>query len=242
MDVYARRRLVAILAVVLVLVLIGVAVAGGGDDEAEPTITTVTGASSPGTTTALSKDEFIDEADDICEESAVAIENLASDDPEQLARQELSTVEGQLDSLRSLAPPEEDQDELDDFFAALEDLVDALDTRALALERADDTAASEAESDISAAETELADAADAYGFTECGTTGEAGSEADATGGDSAIAEPGAVTPAAPAPSTTPAPAPAPAPAPSDSGGTPDPSSGGAGGGSGGTGDSGGVAP
>jgi hypothetical protein len=244
MDVYARRRLVAVLAIVLVLVLIGVAIAGGGDDEAEPTITTVTGASSPGTTTALSKDEFISEADDICEESAVAIENLSTDDPEQLARQELATTEGQLDSLRSLAPPDEDQDQLDDFFAALEDLVDALDTRALALERGDDTAASEAETDISTAQSELADAADAYGFEECGGAAEAGSEADAeTDAGAAPTDTGTAAPVAPAPSTTPAPAPAPAPAPSDSGGT---GSGGGGTGTGGTGgggsDSGGVSP
>jgi hypothetical protein len=233
MDVYARRRLVAVLAIVLVLVLIGVAVAGGGDDESEPPITTVTGASTPGIATPLSKDEFIDQADDICKESAVGIENISADDPEQAAQDELSVTEGELDSLRSLAPPEEDQAELDDFFSALEDLVDALDTRALALQRADDEAAAEAETEIATAETDLTAAADAYGFNECGTTGDPGTGTDtSTGGTDAGTGAAPVTPA-PAPT---APAPAPAPAPSDSGGIGDT------GGSSGDTDSGGVSP
>jgi len=235
MDVYARRRLVAVLAIVLVLVLIGVAVAGGGDDESDAPVTTVTGASTPGVATPLSKDEFIDQADDICEESAVGIENISSDDAAQIADEEASLTASQLDQLRSLAPPEEDQAALDDFFAALEDLVDALDTRALALQREDDTAAAEADTEISTAETELTDAADAYGFNECGSPSEAASGADTTGGDT-----GAVAPVTPAPApVTPAPAPV-TPAPSDTGGTADPADSS---GSGGTGsDSGGVSP
>jgi len=80
MDVYARRRLVAVLAIVLVLVLIGVAVAGGGDDDSEAPVTTVTGASTPGVATALSKADFIEQGDDICEETAVGIDNISSDD------------------------------------------------------------------------------------------------------------------------------------------------------------------
>ncbi len=230
MDVYARRRLVAVLAIVLVLVLIGVAVAGGGGDESDAPVTTVTGASTPGIATPLTKDEFIEQADDICEESAVGIENISADEPDQIADQELALTESELDQIRSLAPPEEDQADLDDFFSALEDLVDALDTRALALQRSDDAAASEAETKIATAETTLADAADAYGLKECGTASEAASGADTTGADTSVAP---VTPA-PAPVT---PAPAPAPAPSDSGGTGDPA------GSGGSGsDSGGVSP
>jgi hypothetical protein len=218
MDVYARRRLVAVLAIVLVLVLIGVAVAGGGDDEPETPITTVTGASTPGLATPLSKDEFVQQADDICEETAVGIENISSDDSEQIAAEELALTESQLDQLRSLAPPEEDQTTLDDFFSALEDLVDALDTRALALERGDDSAAAEAETEISTAETELADAANAYGFKECGTTAEAASGADGTGGAGAPTDTGAVpvTPTTP-PATTPPATTPPATPPADDG-------------------------
>jgi len=224
MDVYARRRLVAVMAIVLALVLIVVAIAGGGDDEPEAPITTVTGASAPGLATPLSKREFITQADDICQEATVGIENISADDAEQIAKQELSLTEGELDQLRSLAPPEEDQATLDDFFSALEDLVDALDTRLLALERGDDAAATEAENEIATAKSSLAEAADAYGFRDCGTTGDATVGTDATGTDA-----GGV---APAPAPQPTPAPTPAPAPADGGG---------GGGGSGTG-SGGVSP
>jgi len=230
MDVYARRRLVAVLAIVLVLVLIGVAVAGGGDDEQTP-ITTVAGASTPGLAAPLSKDDFIQQGDDICEESATAIANLSIDDTEELAGEELSITEGELDSLRSLAPPEKDQATLDEFFAAEEDLVDALDKRLLAIERGDDAAAAEAEAEIDSAKADVVAAAEDYGFKQCGKEGEA---TDA-GTDTSVAptDTGAVpaAPVEPAPAAPVEPAPAaPAPAPAPSGGT---GSGGSGTGSGG---------
>jgi len=239
MDVYARRRLVAVLAVVLVVVLIGVAVAGGGDDDQTP-ITTVAGASTPGLASPLSKSEFIEQADDICEETAVAIENLGSEDAAQLAEDELSLTENQLSQLRSLVPPEADQETLDDFFRALEDLIDSQDARVLVLERADDTAGASIDAEIAAAAEDLAEAADAYGFNECGSTGTAGEtagEADETG--EPVAPPTDVAPVAPEPAPT---EPAPEPAPSDSGGTGSGDSGGGGGGGGGSGDSGGLSP
>src|SRR5688500_10114636 len=126
MDVYARRRLVAVLAIVLVLVLIGVAVAGGGDDEQTPITTVRPGTTDPALATPLSKDDFIAQGDGICEETAIAVANLASDDSQTLAEDELQYTESQLDQLRTLVPPEEDQKTLDEFFAAMEDQVDAL--------------------------------------------------------------------------------------------------------------------
>ncbi len=235
MDVYARRRLVAVLAIVLVLVLIVVAVAGGGGDEDSGSITTDEGASTPGVATPLSKDEFIQEGDAICEETAISIASLSDGDEEQLATDELSLTEAQLDSLRSLTPPEEDQATLDDFFAAHEDLVAGLESKVAATRDADTTASTNADTDISLAQDELLDAAEAYGFEECGdpdagstrTEDDSGSVApsDPTGVPAAPTEPAPVEPAP----VEPAPAPAPAPAPDDSGGT----DGGGGGGSGG---------
>ncbi len=180
MDVYARRRLVAILAIVLVLVLIGVAVAGGGDDESDTPVTTVTGASTPGIATPLSKDEFIDQADDICEESAVGIENISSDDAAQIADEEASLTASQLDQLRSLAPPEEDQ------AAPRRLLLSPRGPRRRARHpRARPPARGrhrrvDADTEISTAETDLTDAADAYGFSECGSPSDAASGADST--------------------------------------------------------------
>ncbi len=175
MDVYQRRRLVAVLAIVLVLVLIGVAIAGGGDDEDTP-ITPVTGASTPGAAAPLSKEEFIDQGDAICEETAAAVANIDAEETKDQAEQELEYTDSQLDQLRSLTPPEEDQATLDDFFASLEELVDALDTEFLAADRDDTTALAEAQTEIDAAKADVLDAAKEYGFEACGKAGEPSTE------------------------------------------------------------------
>jgi hypothetical protein len=228
MDVYARRRLVAVLAIVLVLVLIGVAVAGGGDDEQTPITTVTTGTTDPALATPLSKDEFIEEGDAICAETAVAVASLTSDDSQTLADDELEYTESQLDQLRSLVPPEEDQKTLDEFFAAMEDQVDALDKRVLALERADDSAALEAETELATATDELLGAAKDYGFSECGRAGEASTDTDT---DTEVPTDTGAVPAAPAttptaPATTPTTPVAPTDSSSSSSGGADPDSGG----------------
>ena len=227
MDVYQRRRLVAVLAVVLVLVLVVVAIAGGGDDEGTP-IEPVTGASTPGLSSALSKDEFIQQGDDICEETAVAIANIDSSDTKNQAEQELELTQSELDQLRTLTPPEEDQATLDDFFASLDDLIDALDKKFLAADRGDDTALAEADSEIDTAKADVLSSAEDYGFKKCGEEGEPSGNATDTTGDSGAVAPTSTTPVPVTPTTTPA---VPAPAPAPSGGT-----------GGGGGQSGGVGP
>jgi hypothetical protein len=237
MDVYARRRLVAVLAIVLVVVLIGVAVAGGGDDEEAP-ITTVAGTSAPGAAASLGKDDFVEQADDICDETGAAIANLSTDDAEELAEEELGLTESELESLRSLPPPEEDQALLDDFFSAHEDQIAFLEKRLLAIQRNDEDAATEAETQISTATSDLRRAARRYGFDECGTQGEPTTDTDAvapTDTGTAPAVPAPEPPVTTPPATTPPPAeaPPPPPPPADDGGDR----------SGGTGsDSGGVGP
>ena len=224
MDVYARRRLVAVLAIVLVLVLIGVAVAGGGDDEQTPITTAETGTSTPGLGTPLSKDEFIEQGDAICAETAAGVANLTSDDSQTLAEDERELTESQLDQLRTLVPPEEDQKTLDQFFSAMEDQVDALDKRVLALDRADDTASLEAETELGAATDELRSAAKDYGFEECGRPGEPSTDTD-TETDTEVPTDTSAVPTAPAttptaPATTPTtPAAPPASSSSSSGGS-----------------------
>ena len=237
MDVYQRRRLVAVLATVLVLVLIVVAIAGGGDDESTPIEPVDT--STPGVSEPLSKEEFIAEADDICEETAVAVANIDASDAKNQAEQELELTQSELDQLQSLTPPEEDQATLDDFFSALEELIDSLDKQFLAADRGDDTALTEAATEIDTAKSDVLEAAKDYGFKKCGEAGEPSAPPDTgTGG----AAPTSTTPAAPAtpaepaaPAAPAAPAPAPA-APAGSGG------GGGGGGGTGGGGSGGVGP
>lgn len=227
MDVYQRRRLVAVLAIVLVLVLIGVAIAGGGGDEETP-ITPVTGASTPGLATPLSKSEFISQGDAICEETAAAVANIDSADTKDQAEQELDYTNSELDQLRSLTPPESDQATLDDFFSSLEDLIDALEKQSLAADRDDATALAEAQTEIDAAKSAVRDAADQYGFKQCGKAGEPSTDPTDTVGGVAPTDTVPV-----APTTTPPPVTTPPSIPS----TPGDGSGG-----GGSGGSGGVSP
>jgi hypothetical protein len=223
-----------VLAVLVGAVPAIVIVACGGDDD-EPIVAVPT-------TTApadqLSKDEFIDEADGVCEEANVAIANLgetSSGNPSAAIAEEREILEGELDQIDSLGAPSEDETTLNDFIDALENVVDTLGKQELAAERDDTTALTELETEEATARTELATAAEEYGFRECGGEGEAtidgGAGTDPGTGAPAPVEPAPVEPAP----VEPAPVePAPAPAPPPTGGT--------GGDPGGGGGSGGVSP
>jgi hypothetical protein len=223
-------------------------VACGGDDDAP--IVPVETQTAP--TDQLDQDAFIDEADSICEEANVAIASLAdtsAGDPSTQISEEREIVEGVIDQIDTLGAPSEGESTLDDFIDAFEELADNLDKQELAAERDDATSLGELETEETTIRTEIAAAAEDYGFKECGEEGEATVDAGtgATGGDTGVApvEPAPVEPAPvePAP-TEPAPVepapvePAPAePAPAE----PAPPSGGTGG-TGGGGGSGGVSP
>jgi hypothetical protein len=223
-------------------------VACGGDDDAP--IVPVEEQTAP--SDQLSQEEFIDEADAICEEGNIAIANLAdtsTGDPTTALSEERELVGGMLDQLNALGTPSEDESTLDEFIDAVEELADNLDKQELAAERDDATSLAELETEEATIRTGVAAAAEDYGFKECGEEGEATVDAGtgATGGDTGVApvEPAPVEPAPvePAP-TEPAPVepapvePAPAePAPAE----PAPPSGGTGG-TGGGGGSGGVSP
>lgn len=224
MDVYQRRRLVAVLAIVLVLVLVVVAIAGGGGDDEGTPIEPVTGASTPGLATPLTKTEFIRQGDDICAETAVAVANIDTGDTKNQAEQELEFTQSELDQLQSLSPPEEDQATLDDFFSSVQNLIDALDKKFLAADRNDDAALTEASTEIDSAKADVLSAAEDYGFKKCGEAGEPSGNTTDTGGGGVA--PTSTPPVAPVSPTTP-----PATTPPS---TNPPSSGG--------GDSGGVGP
>jgi hypothetical protein len=183
-------------------------VACGGDDDGE--IVPVEEQTTP--PDELSQEEFIDEADAICEEGNIAIANLAdtsAGDPTTALGEERELVGGMLDQLNALGAPGEDESTLDAFVDALEELADNLDKQELAAERGDATSLAELETEETTIRTEIATAAEDYGFKECGQEGEATVDAgtdtgvgDGTGTDSGVA---------------PAPAPAPAPEPAAGG-------------------------
>ena len=239
-----RPRYVALALLVGAFAAGAVVACGGDDDEPIVPVTTQTEPSDA----AASKEDFIDEADAICEEANVAIASLAetsAGDASTQASQERDIVEDMLDQIESLGTPSEDEATLDDFIDALEELGGVLDSQELAGERDDTSSLAELEAEATAIRADLAAAADEYGFRECG--GEATASTDGTdtgagtGGDTGVAP-------APTPEQAPVPAPAPAPAPEPA--APAPPSGGTeggtapdtGGGTGGTGGSGGVSP
>jgi hypothetical protein len=231
MDVYQRRRLVALSAIAGVFVLIVVVIASaGGDDEPEAPITTV--GTTDQTADAIPKRDYIDEADAICAEVNSALASIDAADEAAAAAEEATLVAGELQQLQSLSPPDEDEDLANDFLRALQDQVDALESRQIALERQDDSALASIDDTLAAAEVDAQAAAADFGFEVCGNPEEAGADTGTetdtgTGGvEPAPVEPAPAAPVEPAP-TEPAPT-----APPATGGT-------GGGGGGGTG---GVSP
>jgi hypothetical protein len=229
MDVYQRRRLVALSAIAGVFVLIVVVIASaGGDDEPEAPITTV-GGTTDQTAAAIPKADYIDDADAICSEVNSALASIDATDQAEVAAEELDLISSELQQLQSLNPPDSDEDLANDFLRALQDQVEALEGRQLALEREDDSALVNIEDDLSAAEVDAQAAAADFGFEVCGNPDETGTE---TGTDTGGVEPAPVEPA-PAPVE---------PAPTEPAPTAPPADGGTGDGGGGGGGTGGVSP
>jgi hypothetical protein len=184
-----RVRLIHPLALALGVALVFSAC--GGDDSPEQPIIVPTE-----TTTALAKDEFIEEADAICSEANTAIGTFVASGEGFTAAGEIAGLRADVAAeIEQLGPPDEDRATLDQFLAGLQAQVEAGEKIALANERSSDTAQFEAELD--AAQAETLTAAEAYGFNECG---QEPSATDTTGATDA----GAVAPSepvAPAPST-----------------------------------------
>jgi hypothetical protein len=231
MDVYQRRRLVALGGVVVVIGLIVAIASAGGDGGSD--ITPVTTS----TAQAMTKGDFINSADSICAETATTIANLPGTDIADDAQQELDYTKSELQQIRSLPQPEGGSSDLDAFFTALKDQIQSLTKQAEAAQSGDTATLDSLQTQLDAAESNVREAAQAYGFERCGEPGKA-----STGGGG-----GTVTTTAPATSTVPAPTTTPvAPTtttpvtPPSGGSTPGTGGGGGtGGGTGGTGTGGG---
>jgi hypothetical protein len=214
MDVYQRRRLVAlsILAVVFIVLVLLIRSCGGDDDAAPVAPLGTTGTEGA---TALTLAAYIDQADASCLEANSALASVDETDPVAAATERQQILAGELESLRSLPVPEDAPNGLQDLFAALEDQVSGYGRLATALERGDDTAAAELQTRIDEAATEAQDAASQVGLDVCGDLSQVGEDGEGGEGGEAASETGAATEAAPVPetggvtTTTPAPAPAP---------------------------------
>ena len=119
-------RITSLLALALAAGLIA---AGCGDDDDDTATTSAatttagatgaTGATGAGTGEPLSKDEFIAQGDEIC--SKANKELKGDNDPTKVAE----NIQGQIDGLRALTPPEEDADQITQI---LDDAQKAVDT------------------------------------------------------------------------------------------------------------------
>lgn len=217
MDVYQRRRLVALsIVAVLFIAFVLLIRSCGGDDEPAPAVP-VSGASGVEGATALTLAAYIDQADSACLQANNFLAAVDQTDPAAAASEQSQIVADQLDSLRNLPVPEDAPDGLQDYLSALEDQAKAYQNLAKALERGDDTAAAELQTQIDEAESAAQEAADQAGLDACG---DASQTSDGGGGDDASTETTGSVETGGVTTTTPSavPAPAPAPAPADEGG------------------------
>jgi hypothetical protein len=245
MDVYQRRRLVALSAIAAFFIVVVLLIRScGGDSTTTPTVAGATGATGAGGATSQSKADYINQADQICLDAnnqIAAVDTSQTDADAQLAQ----IVSGELQQLQSLTPPDEDTSDLDDYLSALQQQAKAYDQKATAIQRGDTETAAQIDSTLDSTASDAADAAQAFGFSVCGDTSKVsdngGGGGNGGGGSSTSSDTGGtVTPTTtPTPSTTP-PTPTPTPTPTpDTGTPPAPTDGGTGGtGSG----SGGVSP
>jgi hypothetical protein len=191
---------------------------------------------------ALSKPQFIEQADAICGEANAALAGLSNatvgNSADLQAAQELQIVRAELTSMQALTPPSEDRSTLDKFLSAVKDEVTALTAKKAALDQGGDVSA--AETEVSNAKSSAQSAAGDYGFKSCSE----GAQAPSTSAGQTTTTLAAPTPTTATPTTPVTPAPAPPAtggAPTGGGtGTGAPAGGGSSGG--GTGGTGGVSP
>lgn len=225
MDIYMRRRLVALGGLVAFFIIFVLLVKSCGDEEEAP-VTPVATTDEVGTA-LLTRDEYIAQADAICAEANASVAALDPEDPQATA-DEFEITSGEFAQLRQLQPEETDA-ALQRFLAALKGVVAALESKSVALDRGDVVGAEEAQVEIDLAEIEARELGDRYGFFDCGQFLDAGQAPGGAGGATTdpTVDPGAggvvappasttTTPVTPEPTTT-TPV-TPAPTPDDSGG------------------------
>jgi hypothetical protein len=137
---------------------------GGGGSSTESTAATTTA-----TTTALTKAELIEQGDAICAEvnAAVGTVGASSAETSSPTSQAADLYSGMVASLKNLGTPQEAAG-YSEFTAAADELATAEGEVKLASERGDTAGLEAAESKASAALSSFQEAAQEYGFKECG--------------------------------------------------------------------------
>lgn len=189
MDIYMRRRLVALGGLVGFFIIFVLLVKSCGDDDSETPVTTV-GTTDTAAPTLLTRNEYIAQADAICAEANSSVGSLDPADPQATA-DEFEITSGELAQLRQLEPEKKDPT-LKEFLSRLTAVVKALESKATALERGDTVTAEEAQVDIDTNEVDARELGTEYGFSDCGQFLDAG-EGPSAGGTGATAAPGTDT-------------------------------------------------
>ncbi|MDX6633550.1 MAG: hypothetical protein QOG09_823 [Solirubrobacterales bacterium] len=180
-------------ALAALLALSSLALAACGGDNGVP----ITSFPTPTVATqALTKTDYIAQADAVCAEANAALGSLPATDAATLATQKVDISQNLVDQLDALGLPTEDETTLQRYLDAENQILDNQKKIQLAQQRGDTSTTATFTTAISTAEADAKAAAESYGFQECGK----GATASAT-----TTTPGAVTttPAAPTQPTTP---------------------------------------
>src|SRR6476469_4324995 len=120
---------------------------GGGGSSSIVTVEGASGTSGANGPTALSKTDFITQADAICGEANAALDGLSAGasggNSKTEASQELQIVRSEYESLRSLPPSSGDRSTLNQFLSAVRDEVNALTSNKTAVEQGGDASAAQ---------------------------------------------------------------------------------------------------
>ena len=174
MDVYQRRRLVALSAIAVIFIIFVLLIRScGGDDEQTP-VAPVAGASGLTGVTSLTQADYIDQADAICLEANTSLDGVDESDPATAASDQADIIAGELQQLQTLPAPDDGTDKLNKFLSSLEKQSTAYQDKATAADRGDDAAAAELDATIDEAAADAADSAKAFGFKVCGDPSKTG--------------------------------------------------------------------
>ena len=181
MDVYQRRRLVALSAIAGIFIIFVLLIRScGGDDEATP-IAPVAGATGTTGASLLSQDDYVSQADAICLEANTALANVDETDLAQAAGEQEEIVTGQLQQLQTLRRPTTATTSSTSSSPRSRTSRSPTATRRPPPSAATTPRSAELDATIDEAQADVAKAAKKFGFEVCGDPSQVG---DSDGGDS----------------------------------------------------------
>ena len=150
---------------VMPLLALAIAGCGGGGDDS----TAAPPAETTEATTALSKEELIDQGDAICAEVNAAVGTVGSTSSAAAgeAGQVAGLYGGMVERLKDLGAPSDESAGYPEFISSAEALAQAEDNVKLASEREEGEALPEAEAEASSALASFQSAATSFGFEDC---------------------------------------------------------------------------